>query len=78
MQLEVGERVIRVRLSRRNLEALLHKLTMPGSARTITAQINGYHLVVVAEESGNHYVGREPGPMHPATEAFLNPKGRVA
>ncbi len=64
---------IEVTLSRRNLLALLQKLDMEGSARTLL----GYDtsgcvpIVLRAEENAEHYVGREPGPMHSATEAFI-------
>lgn len=64
---------VEIVLSRRNLLALLHKLDMEGSARTLT----GYDttgcvpIVVRCENDAEHYVGREPGPMHSATEAFI-------
>jgi len=56
-----------VKLSRRNLLALLHKLEMPNSARTIIKP-DGVTLIV---EPDIHYAGRQPGPMHPETEAFI-------
>lgn len=71
--------VVRVALSRRNLLALLAKLSQPGSARTITG---GYcyldgalvdlTLVLVAEPDELHYAEREPaGVMHADTEAAV-------
>ncbi len=73
-------------LSRRNLLALLHKLEMEWSARTITSG-NGYRLdedgtptiardlelIVRSETDAEHY-GERPfpaGAMHPDTEAFI-------
>jgi len=73
-------------LSRRNLLALLHKLEMTGSARTI-ASTNAYRvddegtpqiahdlvLIVQSETDAEHY-GERPFPaggMHPDTEAFI-------
>lgn len=50
-----------VELTRRNLEVLLAKLDMPGSARTIVK--DGFSVRAV--ENDDHYAaeGREPGPM---------------
>ena len=73
--------LVRVTLSRRNLLALLQKLSMPGSARTLFSA-NGYRdgemvedidLVVSAEEDLAHYASRGfvAGAMHPVTERFL-------
>jgi hypothetical protein len=68
-----------VTLSRRNLLALLQKLEMLGSARTLTSDDcpDGLELVVRAEEDEDHYRGRTapPGPMHPRTESFLRGMG---
>lgn len=57
-------------LSERNLWTLLHKLQMPGSARTLIKP-NG--TIVVAEPDEVHYDERPegPGPVHPATEQFI-------
>lgn len=64
-----------VTLSRRNLLALLQKLDMEGSARTLTSDHcpPGLELVVRAEDDQEHYSDRvePPGPIHPSTEAFI-------
>lgn len=65
-----------VTLSRRNLLALLHKLEMPGSARTLTTDYDcpeGWSLIVGSESDGEHYGARSepPGPLHPASEVFV-------
>ena len=57
-----------IRLSRRNLLTLLHKLQMPGSACTI---IKPGGTPIVAQSDEVHYAGRQPGPAHPETEAFI-------
>jgi hypothetical protein len=63
------------------LLALLHKLDMPDSQRTIGGRylyVDGkltppnvaYELV--CEDDAQHYIAREPpGEMHPDTEAFI-------
>ena len=65
-----------VTLSRRNLMALLHKLEMPGSARTLMTDYDcpeGWSLIVRSESTEDHYASRvEPGPVHPASETFMN------
>jgi len=62
-----------VALSQRNLLSLLHKLHMPGSARTIQ---KGDGTMIVAEPDELHYAGRcAPGPMHPETEKFVSEMG---
>ena len=77
MKLEIDSEQITVRLSRRNLLALLHKLERPDSARTIDKidEISDGTCIkwqAVAEEDAIHYANREPpGPMHPAEEKFL-------
>lgn len=68
--------VAEVTLSRRNLLALLHKLEMPGSARTILSMDNeepGWTLIVRSEDDEEHYGSRGfgPGPMHPMTELSI-------
>lgn len=85
MRVDVDVRDERTRvcvvLSHRNLLALLQKLSMPGSARTLFSA-NGYRdgemvddidLVVSAEDDEPHYASRgfPPGLMHPVTEQFL-------
>lgn len=67
-------------LSRRNLLTLLHKLDMPGSARTITNRyiyadgilVDGI-CVIKAEDDFEHYGERSEGPgaMHPDSEEFI-------
>ena len=60
-----------ITLSRRNLLALLHKLDMPGSARTIVKPCGA---VVRCESDVEHYGERgfPAGKMHPDTEAYIN------
>jgi hypothetical protein len=67
------ERRIEVTLSVRNLRALLSKVEEMGdSACTLFCTTEeGWRLVVRAEADEQHYAGREPGPMHPVTEAHL-------
>lgn len=63
--------IVDVILSRRNLLSLLHKLDMPGSARTLFRDVDGLRLVVRAETDEEHYAEREPGAVHPETEKFV-------
>jgi hypothetical protein len=65
-----------LRLSRANILALLHKLDMPNSARTIYKRIDQRVVVVIAEDDLAHYEGGERGEMHPDTEAFIARGGR--
>jgi hypothetical protein len=87
LDLQTGEEtVIHVTLSERNLLALLQKLGMPGSARTLASAhayregelVDDVTLVVAAEDDDEHYGERgfPPGPMHPQTEEFLAQFGR--
>lgn len=73
MRIESLHRGLRIVLSERNLRALLSKLTMPDSARTIskTADDDSLAIYVSAEPDDQHYQGRLPGPMHPETEKAL-------
>lgn len=80
MRLDLGEHVVRVTLSERNLLTLLVKLHQPWSARTIFGRypcVGQEHredllLVVHAQSDAAHYAEREPpGAMHPATEAIV-------
>lgn len=59
-----------VKLSRRNLLALLHKLEMTGSACSI---VKPGGIVIGVEPDEVHYADRKegPGPMHPETEKFI-------
>lgn len=61
-----------VELSRRNLLTLLHKLDMPGSARTIIKP-GGTIIKVVTDEEA--YGDRAPGAAHPDTEVFIKEMG---
>ena len=65
-----------VTLSRRNLLALLHKLEMPGSARTLMTDYDcpeGWCLVVRSEAVVVLFCARAvfPGPLHPMSEIFV-------
>ena len=73
MRIEYDGQTPHVYLSRRNLLALLTKLDMPGSARTIV-----WHdeFSVTSEPDDVHYshesrLGCPPGVMHPQTEADI-------
>jgi hypothetical protein len=73
---EDGRLAICVDLSRRNLLALLHKLDMPGSGRTIYREIEGVDgqeaiLIVRSEDDDAHYAEREAREMDPASEAYI-------
>ena len=69
-----------VRLSRRNLKALLHKLDWEESERTLQRQEEpgGPILTVIAEDDPEHYGDRTPGPMHPETEAAIGCYGSTS
>lgn len=73
MKLESDGRTTTITLSRRNLLAGLHKLDMPGSARTIWRRMDdGSLLVFRVEDDAEHYDRPEPpGAMHPETETFI-------
>jgi hypothetical protein len=85
LHVEPTQRLAVVTLSRRNLLTLLHKLDMPTSFRTITNSdcwLNGtlapdLTLVLRCEDDEEHYSKRPdpPGPMHPASEAFIRREG---
>lgn len=77
---EDGE--VRVILSRRNLLSLLHKLTWPGSARTLWCDVPEYDktLVLRVEDDEQHYghpsrQGQRAGKIHPDTETYLGAHG---
>lgn len=63
-------------LSKRNVLALLSKLEMPGSRRTICKVVDdpvtGHEIMffVTIEEDDDHY-GQAPGVMHPFTEKWI-------
>lgn len=86
LEVRDGRTRVCVVLSRRNLLALMQKLSMPGSARTLFST-NGYRdgemvedidLVVSAEDDESHYSSRDflPGAMHPVTDAVPRGRGR--
>ena len=60
-----------LKISRRNLLSLLHKLDMEGSHRTILKPYKNSYITIQAEEDDAHYNGRMPGIMHPETEQFI-------
>lgn len=73
MKLDVTASVVDVRLSRRNILSLLHKLDKVGSSRTLVKyDPNGTCLMVRAEEDDAHYGAVQPGEMTPDTEAFID------
>ncbi len=61
-----------IELSQRNLLSLLHKLEMPGSAATIIKPTSEGSVRIVAIPDEVAYQDRQPGPMHPETERFVN------
>jgi hypothetical protein len=72
MRMMQTEGVTRVFLSRRNLLALLHKLDLKGSMRTIQLDLDrGDILLVTAEDDKDHYDSREPGEMLTSTEQYI-------
>ena len=76
----VDGRVVQVTLSRRNLLALLAKVEGHPSVSSVAIIFPGTGaeptLVVLAESDSVHYEGRGPGPMHPATEAWIRAHDR--
>lgn len=80
-RLDLHEGLVIVTLSRRNLLAMIHKLTWADSARTITpgdcfrdgVPVDDVLLVLRAEDDRERYARRPepPGPMHPYTEASI-------
>lgn len=61
-------RQLHLRLSERNLRALLAKLTLPESLCTLVMEDGALQVAVTAEPDGQHYDGRVPGAMTPETE----------
>jgi hypothetical protein len=55
--------VIRVELTRRNLEVLLAKLDDPNSTRTLYKGDCEVAAFITAVENDVHYGDRDPGPM---------------
>lgn len=60
-----------IKLSRRNLLSLLHKLEMTGSKCSL---VKPGGIIIQAETDEVHYADRKegPGPMHPETETFVS------
>ena len=83
MRLKQTENRTVVTLSRRNVLALLHKLDMPGSAREIQKVEGDVLLCLRVEDDAVHYdhperdVPGRVGPMHPATEQFIQTNERT-
>lgn len=70
LQEPIQYRTVTITLSRRNVLALLHKLDMPGSARTLVKEEeNGDRLILQVEDDQEHYAARPEGA--PATTALL-------
>ncbi len=66
--------MIVVKLSERNLLAMLHKLCMPGSAREIIKWSEGepsQQVAIRVATDEEVYGDRLPGQMHPDTELFV-------
>jgi hypothetical protein len=63
--------MIEVKLSRRNLLSLLHKLEMEDSAFTIIKYTDDGMVTLIAEPDEVHYGDRIPGTMHWETERFV-------
>ena len=59
-------------LSKRNLLALLHKLIMKDSHRTL---VKPGGIVIKVEPDEVVYADRAPGEMHPETEEFIRRMG---
>ncbi len=72
--------MIVVRLSQRNILALLHKLCMPGSAREIIkwsedqsgVGLPSEQVAIRVATDDEVYGARRPGEMHPDTERFVS------
>jgi hypothetical protein len=64
-----------VRLSKRNLLALLDKVDRPESVATIYKRCDGVIVSVCAELDDKHYEGRTAGRMERGTEARIQEQG---
>lgn len=63
--------LIKVELTRRNLETLLEKLDDPLSTRTLLKSGSGKVLTVTAVENDDHYSDRAPGAVYmPSTNEY--------
>lgn len=70
MDIEINGKGVFLKLSRRNLEALIAKLDnrTQMTPALIRDTDDGHRFIVIAEENDVHYKGREPGKMKPETE----------
>jgi hypothetical protein len=71
MDMTIAPEGVLITLSRRNLRALLHKLDVPDSARTLVRRTKAGLLVVKAVDDAEAYAEREPGRMAPETEKAI-------
>lgn len=73
MRLERNVSDVVIVLSRRNLLTLLAKLDEhpKGSLKQIVKVGHNEYITVKAEEDESHYSDRQPGRMHPETEAAI-------
>jgi hypothetical protein len=62
---------VEIKLSRRNLLSLLHKLDWDDSACTIQKSQGQISLTIVGESDDEHYGESEAGVMHDETERFI-------
>lgn len=62
---DIGTRgLVEVRLSRRNLESLLHMLDSRSYGKPALMSVDDeYMVLVLPEENADHYADREPGSM---------------
>lgn len=72
IELNLNSKSANVKLSRSNLKALLHKLDVENSARTIVRVTeDDWYLMVTAEEDEDHYGTRKRGLMTDETEKAI-------
>jgi hypothetical protein len=71
MEMDKTALATEVRLSKRNLLALLDKVDDPGSLTTLVRRTKAGLLIVKAEPDAEHYGDREPGPMSERSEAAI-------
>ena len=66
-----NDNVVGLKVSKRNLLALLHKLELPDSYKTLIDSSTGFELI--AESDEDHYSDgkRNPGIMLASTEKFI-------
>lgn len=63
MRADITPHGIVIRLSRRNITALLHMLDTGRTTGALTARDNHTELVLIPEEDDAHYHDRAPGDM---------------